>query len=920
MSDLQEPFFKEIVLSYAPADREVAVRLSAILTDLFGRNTWLREFELDGGQLVANALDEAIGEARWFILILSAHSATSSWMIHEANLATFRAIEADSFRIIVLRLDANAPVPAQLAAALRVATSIVPEPGEEIDGTFIRIAEFIELSGATRAHAEVYVDRGADADRFALSARRNRVVFVVGLSGIGKTAFCRNSVITKLRKRPLILRLSRGHSADLLAREILAKCHIPVPGSDTLTDEELTGAALDALAKRASKFFLLLDNVEDATDANNCLLPYLESFLLLFIKRAMDTHIVLATTRKPDYSAAVGSVADILRLNGLDDVYIRESLDLWLEDTPHYSKLLGSPEIHRLVTLASGFPLAAKLIASQLRADKEPSQLLTPGQRKRLELKFAEHILHTVSNELNDLERIVFRVLATVRDPISVADLWALPLVHTHSLDDVHSSLARLTDLFLVQQSGELLSLHRFLRRYFEEQLKNEPNLRREIASQFGRYAYSQTMERTALLDRQLTHEGKSISDERSIELAGTILRYAVPAGRLLRSVGEDELADRLPIRIKGTIRELVFFFYQEDQNYEAALHYANQWLKINPDDAEVLLYKARCFRNLRGTDNLLRAKSILHNLQARGGSRYFQARILREKGMVAESLENFSEARSHFEEGVALAPKLYPGNHIALGILLLRDAVEWPEYEDEYVPIDRAIALFQEARDKDATFDRFHLGDYIEALVRGGRVEDAAPLIKQALKEQPDDSRLHYRLGELYRKAGDLETAEEHSRLAMRYGSPRASLTLANIYAERGRVAVEAHETKQADEYFKQSRQILSAFRPVYGHDMEVADGIRAKTLRLQGLWTDAEQVLEPYYESNNPYTVYERCKIQLQQASESLTQGHSNDARQRLEWVENKLRDLRQTRALSGPLENLLGETRQMLSRVRG
>ena len=919
MSNLQDALAKEIVLSYAPADREIAGQLSSILIDWFGKSTWFRDFDLDGGQLIANALDEAIGEARWFVLLLSASSTSSAWVIHEANLATFRAIEEEAFRILVLQLDKQIDIPPALSAALRIATIVTPDEGEEIEGTFIRIAELIEQTGDTRDHAEVYVDRGSDADRFALTARRNRIVFIVGLSGVGKTAFCRNSVITKLRKRPLVLRITRGHSADLLAREVLMKCHVAAPNNDAVTDEELTNAALDAVALRAPKFFLLLDNVEDATDANNSLLSYLETFLQLFIKRGIDTHIVLGTTRQPDYSVAVGSAADVLRLGEIEDVYIREGLDLWLEGTPQHAKLVNSPEFGQLVTLASGFPLAAKLIASQLKADKAPSQLLTSGQRKRLELKFAAHILQTADKDLSDLERLVFYVLATVREPISVTDLWALPIVQKTSLEAVQRSVSRLSDLFLVQQTGELLSLHRFLQVHFEEQLAKEPSLRKDIAVQFGRYAYGQAIETNAVLDRELTHEPTRTSDERKVQLASTILRYAVPAGRLLRSVGDEALAERLPIRIQGTIREMVFFFYQEERDYRKALQYANRWLKVSPDDAEVLLYKARSLRNLRGGDYLLQAMHILEQLEARGGSRYYQARILREKGIVAEYLGNLTEAQEFFEEGIALAPERYPDNHVALAQLLLRESVEWPEYEDEYAPIDRAISLLEEAREKSATFDRLYLGRYIEALVRGGRLDEALPLVAQSLQEQPNDSRLHYRLGELYRKAGDLTIAEEHALAAVRNGSPRAFLTLANIHAAHGIAAIDEKNPENARQQFQQSRQILANFRPESDHDAELADNIRAKTFRLEGRWDEAERVLEPYAESKNPYTVYEQCKIQLHHASGSLKEGRKLDAAQRLGWVESKLKLLRQTRGLSAPLEDLLLETRQLLDRAK-
>src|SRR5882762_7066315 len=89
---------------------------------------------------------------------------------------------------------------------------------------------------------------------------------------------------------------------------------------------------------------------------------------------------------------------------------------------------------------------------------------------------------------------------------------------------------------------------------------------------------------------------------EKQITLSSEVFRYAVPSGRLLRAIGRDELAARLPIEIKGTLRELVFHFYQTRRDYQKALQYADRWLTINPHDLEVMLYRVRCHRNIGGS------------------------------------------------------------------------------------------------------------------------------------------------------------------------------------------------------------------------------------------------------------------------------------------------------------------------------
>ncbi|MGE4096402.1 MAG: TIR domain-containing protein, partial [Candidatus Binatia bacterium] len=500
---MEDLFSKDIIVSYAPADLAVARQLSQVLSDWFQQDTWLRDFDLDGGQLVASALDEAIAEARWFILLLSASSAKSDWIRQEANLATFRAIESEAFRIIALKLD-SAPIPKHLETALKNAKILSLGPKDEIENVCLKIVELIEEAGRTRSDREVYVDRGEDADRFALAARKNQIVFIVGLAGIGKSAFCRQSVAEKLHKRPRIIRLTRGHSIDLLARHILEKCHVSQPISVALNDDELLDLAVDALEKRASKFFLLLDNAEDATDANNILLPYLEALLFRFITRAVKTHVIVATTRQPDLPPGIATAADLLRLEEIDDVYIRETLDLCLEGTPHYTELLKSSEISQLVKLAAGFPLAAKMIASQLKVDKTPAQLLTTGYKKRFELKFAAHLLRTADKDLADLDRLILHTLSVVREPMSIEDLAAVQEIGGRPLEDIHDAIWKLSDLFLVQHTGELLSLHKFLETYFLEQVTQHGDRRRKIAEDFGHFAYKRALGINGLLEQAL--------------------------------------------------------------------------------------------------------------------------------------------------------------------------------------------------------------------------------------------------------------------------------------------------------------------------------------------------------------------------------------------------------------------------------
>jgi tetratricopeptide (TPR) repeat protein len=910
---MEDPFSKEILVSYAPSDRDLARRLSQVLLDWFKQETWLREFDLDGGQLIANALDEAMGEAKWFILLLSSSATESGWVKQEANLATFRAIESEAFRIIVFKLDSSR-IPKHLQTALRVAKIFSLEPRGDFEETCLEIADHIEQSGRIRPEAEVYVDRGEDADRFVLSGRRNPIIFVVGPAGIGKSAFCKRSISEKLHKRSLIIQLTRGHSIDLLSRQVLERCHISQPISNTPLDSGLLDLAFRAIEKRASKFFLFLDNAEDAIDADNFLLPYLEEFLSNFIMHPVKTHVVVAMTRLPNLSPALSAAVDFLRLEKINDIYIKESIDLWIEGLPHHAELLRSSDFKHLVEMASGFPLAAKMIASQLKAGRTAAQLLELGHKKQFELRFAAHMLRTANKDLTDLERLVLHALSTVREPMSIEDLTAVQEIGSHPLEHIHEAVWNLSNFLLVQHTGELLSLHKFLETYFADQMTHYGVRREKIATDFGRYSYNRALESNELLKEKLVGEGLAYDDESVAELSGMIMRYAVPAAHLLRSVGEDDLADQLPMHVMGTLREMVFYFYQEAKEYSTSLRYAARWLQINPNDVEIQLYQARCYRNLRGAEDLQRAHAVLRTLEGRGSSKYFRARLLREKGIVAEIEGDISTAKKYFKEGIALAPERYPDNHIGLAQVLLRESEDSSEYWREQDAVDQAISLLEYARDKSPIFDRFHLGIYIEALLRGGKTEQAIPLLKEALAERPDDARLNYRYAEVHRKAGRYEDAEKFARIALKNGAPKAELTLSNIYCSQALQAKENEDIERLHSLLKHARSRLDNFRPEFGNDMEVADGIKAKSYRIEGEWEKAEQVVLKYHDSTNPYTVYEQSKVDLHHAIELHNQGNSDEAQLRLTHVVDRLTRLEQLHSLPVPLYELQAEVRSI------
>jgi tetratricopeptide (TPR) repeat protein len=878
---------KSVFVSYAEPDKPTAIELHSALTSLLGEDVWIRELDLNGGEILIEAISDAITEAKWFVILISASSVKSRYLKMEADWASFRAVQDLGVRIIVLRLD-KSPLPNHLEVALSTQQVVDLSCSPDLQGDFIQIAEYIEKQISPISPVSVYVDRGEKSDEFALIARRNEVVFVLGLAGIGKSSFVLNSVADKLRKRPLILKLTRGHSGDLLCRQVIQRAHTVQPPADA-DDEQLLRLAIEAIRQRADRFFLFLDNVEEALDTSSNLLPYLETFLSALLDSHPDTHVVLATNRNPDVPARIGAFSDLLRLDGLDKKYIREEIEILLGNSEQTTAVMSSAEITDLIRMVGGHPLAAKLLASFLKV-KTPQQLNTGGEWHGFELKIAQYVLQATDEAvLNDAEKLLLQVLATVREPILLEDALASRELAYCGLEAVHKARSRLADLFLIEQSGELMALHPFLYTYFEDQLHELPERRDSIAGDIGMYAYHKAVE----LNRELNaiyNISKQRDTTEAVQKSSDVLRYAVPAGRLLRSVGHDRLAGELPIQVKGTLRDMVFFFYQEKHDYNKALDYAEKWLAISPGDDEIALQSARCYRNFRTSQSLAKADDILTELEHHPHNQYFAARIFREMALVKEIAGDRQAARELFNKGIQIKLDFpYIENYVGLANLLLKEIDDHPQYSQRrYVLAKRAVKLLEDARRNQVpVFDRLHLGIYADALIEVGDEDKALPLLRDALRARPRDDRLNYRMAEIMRKRGDYDTALDYASKSQRYGHRKAPMTIANIMFGQAQHLRSIGEESEAVKKFREALRVISSFQPEYGHDQEVADTIAAKIHRTLGEFNPALELVRKYTNTSNPYTIYEQCRLDLLQSKDAKTNGGHDayiDARQKV------------------------------------
>jgi TIR domain/AAA domain/Tetratricopeptide repeat len=870
------PPSRSIYIAHTQSDEAAARQFRETLEIGLGGDVSVSKFNLDSGTSFYQAIGDAITEANWFFLLLTVSSINCEWVKAELDLAAIHAIENSGFKFVVVKLD-SVQLPKNLEIPLKTRTLVDLSDIKDWETEFLNIAQYIDTHEIESSVSDVYVGRGFDEDQFLLRARKNKIIFLLGWLGIGKTTFVKQSVAKKLKKRPLVIKLTRGHSTDYLARQIAEKAKVPQLIGSGITDQMLIQTAIEALKKRAASYFLFIDNAENALDSSNSLLLYLDSFIERFINADINTHIVISTTRVAHYSAHISLSASVLRLKQLDDDYIEQSIECWLKSNgqqEQFDRLVNTTQMSELVNLIGGYPLAAKLAAEVLSISMySVEQLLeTSRQRSKFQLKFAEAILRSI--ELTSLQELILQVLTTVNEPMSLEDIASISEVGKYPLEDVTDAKLDLLNLFLIEQEGEMLSVHNFIKAYYRDQLRRDQDIQNLISREYAQYAYN----KSTSLSQELENTSEVFNE---IQVSSDAFRYAVSAGKLLRQIGEDDLAKQLAIQIKGTIREMVYHFYQDknEKDYKKALVYAEAWIKIDPNDLDVKLYQARCHRNIGLPNNLEQAKKILLDIGKRDYNKQFQEKLYREKALISEKQGNEVEAKSFFKKGIEIHVSYsYPGNHIGLAQLLLREADELPSDFDgeQQLKANEALALLEVARKESDKFDRFHLPIYVQALIQAGQEEKALPLLEDALKDEPNDDRLNYRMGEIKRKSGKYSDAIKYAQKAREFGYQKATLTIVNSIYDQ------AHSL---DEYeFRQSLQEalneIETFRPEFGHDGEVADSIKSKIYRGLGNYSEAEKLMTKYAGTKNLYTLYEICQVILQKVRNSVSSNEYVDA----------------------------------------
>lgn len=874
---------KDIFIAYADEDGAIARQLRETLDMLLGDRAWLRDFDMNGGEMISEALYSALSDTKWVIVLLSQVGVESRWISKELHYGAITSLLRNGVQFILVKCN-NCEVPRHLEIPLRQSPVLNLSGQSDLIAAFTDIAGYIESSEVANAPDDVYEGRGDDTDKFKISLRRNRIVFVFGWRGIGKTAFVKHALAEVLRKRVLTIRLNSGSSLDTLARDIIRQTHVvqPIEQAD-IPEATLLDLALAALRDRARQFVLFIDDMQEALDGVNQLLPYLERFLEAFLDTDIETTIVAATTRFPQHNVEISKDAAVFKLGPLNDEYVEEILRMLMHDTPERGPIFTNKErIAKIVRRIEGHPIAAIRMAGLLKI--EPLELLAMDDRlDRFQIGMATHILGVIQTHLFQVDQIIMSTLAVVAAPMTISDLLFVAVSTTGATNtQVQESIQRLVEWFLIDTDAEAeyVYLHGFMVAYFQDSIRLNSDLRTKIAESYGMYAYRQAKLFSSTLAQKY---GSDNPDQAELAaLSNRVYRYSLPADRLLRTVGRVDLADKLPIRSKGTLRSLVYYFYRDVRDYRQALDYAEQWLQANPNDLDIQLQRIKCYRRIGDQRSFATALQLIEQLEfATRKKNNFRIYLLRERALIAQRSGDREAAKKYFHEAIVLdgrarTSRPYSEIYAELARILLEEADAIPEWVPEhYAKAQEAVQLLEIAKKEAENFFRFHFNTYINALLLAGKEEEAIPLLEEALQVNPDDGTLNFRKAEIHRRQGDYDLARKHAKRGIASEHAPSYITYANtVYDE---VTFHTMSDKDRALQYDDALAKLQIYKDKFSaslsiSELEVAAAIMSKIYRAKGDLDSASKVIErsEYRNSGNPYTIYEQSTIFLRQAEQ--------------------------------------------------
>lgn len=590
---------KRFFISHSSAEKPFALELKIALED----DAWVDLHEIKSGDTLLREISEGIEGATDFVLLWSAHSASSSWVAFEINLAFIRYIEERSINIHVVCMDATDPM-------------LILRPFLQIRGsqTASEVASKMLSPSVPKEPRRHFLNRNIEVETIesALYDPGITALFVCGVSGSGKRSLAREALnrVTSGSNTVQTIPVSPG-IADPELNLLVASRLQAQPAPDTASIPEIiehTTQMLRAFAQAGGVW--VFEEAQhwlndDGTLGRIC------TQIIEAVKPsgpAENQLVVFTSRRKPQLTGSQTSISAFY-LNGLSAGYSLALLRAHgAEGTPE--------ELNAVAREVDGHPLALEVVAPQLPLD---------AARLR-EQRYA------IASDLIDPSAItpttwrLLEILALGDGPMLGEDLAAFLRVDA---DGFQAAVSQAVEHSLVTfNDNGLLALHPLLRDYFFRSFRQNPGY------------------------QQLTGEVADILHKRLENLPHTDPLYTsalLSTVKVLGLAGRFNDAINLRRGLIGTLHETAQELYQQ-KRYHEALQYIDEALTgDNEIDKDILRLRAKTLAYL---GDLARARSIGDELVK---SFPDSAAVMRDRGRIEFIARDFSKAIYYFQRAIPL-------------------------------------------------------------------------------------------------------------------------------------------------------------------------------------------------------------------------------------------------------------------------
>jgi tetratricopeptide (TPR) repeat protein len=803
-------------ISYSHKDEKI---VDGLVEKLGKENILIDKFNLDGGDLLPSKLSENITDSNWFVLVASENSMKSRWVKYEVNQAIIKWIEKNDFNILVVKINECEVYP-ELKPFVYFKSE--NDSQQAIDKTVKFILS--EGEGKVQRHQKW---RGKVVNRYGeleiiedLANEGIHFIFLWGLFGIGKTVLVEHIADKIFNLKLLRLPLTGGYNSLRLSLELASEAGIDLPAPET-SEKDSIKKSVDAIIKLNGKgYMILFDDLENVIEEDGNLPDFLSDLNKKLVEIDIDIPIFFTSSRHP-YIGDFIDYSNVLKIEGLKDEHVLYILENWIRLSGGAS--FDRDNLKELVPHLHGYPLAARLAAHTVSKYSIETVMGDTKYFKSLKLDIAKQLIGRVRSGLTEDELDCLGVLTVADEGLSLEEI---SIVLKVDIEKIRTAVDNLVSSLLVFYEKGRLQIIPLIKDYFWTRV-NRKDVWKNIAE-------------------ELVKESEFKLRDMDLDTKGFV-HYGSMTYRLFILLGRHEDAKQLKYQFEGELRGAVMRLYNSKE-YELALEYANNWLKVKSEDHLIRWYSVRCLTRLERYDDAEKELKQLEKLN------YKPFKLYHAWGLIHRDKRNYEEAIKYFLKGLDNWPEYTP---------LLRDIGDVYSRLKDY---PKAIEHLKQAYNIAPT-DRFIVPKYVEVLEKKGNYEKALNIIRNASIAFPDEAIYQHKLSLLLQNLGNNKESYTHARNAYELDQKlnEAVLHLASLEIKNDNI-------KEAKRLLKELPSSMPKWICI------IRDTVNAEILIKEKGFVEARKLISRYDYTEDPYLAEVLARVELNSGLESLSKKQKN------------------------------------------